>query len=189
MIQACEGVGEAHARGIIHRDIKPENLFVLTRSDGWRSIKVLDFGISKTVLLGASAVAGPGAAALMVDMSSRETQSIMGSPYYMSPEQLRSTKSVDHRADVWSLGIVLFELLTGVMPFELKTRLPSEFTDARRGGSRNAESQADDLRFDVPYAGLVQSSTSVCKKIARIDFKRRRSSRSRCFRSRRSVRA
>ena len=136
VIQACEGVGEAHARGIVHRDIKPENLFVLTRSDGWRSIKVLDFGISKTVLLGASTV----------DMSSHETHSIMGSPYYMSPEQLRSTKSVDHRADVWSLGIVLFELLTGVMPFD-ETR---EFTELVAAVLETPNRKLTDFRFDVP---------------------------------------
>ncbi|HEX7667747.1 MAG TPA: serine/threonine-protein kinase [Polyangiaceae bacterium] len=107
IIQACEGVGEAHARGIVHRDIKPENLFVVQRGD-WGLVKVLDFGISKTALVGPSSI----------DMSSRETTSIMGSPFYMSPEQLRSTKSVDHRSDVWSLGVVLFELLTGGTIFD-----------------------------------------------------------------------
>jgi len=108
IIQACEGIGEAHARGIVHRDVKPENLFLVQRDDGWRSVKVLDFGISKAVLVGTSSV----------NVASSQTTSIMGSPYYMSPEQLRSTKSVDHRADVWSLGVVLFELLTGTMPFD-----------------------------------------------------------------------
>ncbi|HSQ61629.1 MAG TPA: protein kinase [Polyangiaceae bacterium] len=107
-IQACEGVGEAHARGIVHRDLKPENLFVSRRSDGWRTIKVLDFGISKAVLVGPSSV----------DLSSHNTSGIMGSPFYMSPEQLRSTRTVDHRADVWSLGVVLFELLTGTTIFD-----------------------------------------------------------------------
>ncbi len=107
LIQACEGVGEAHARGIVHRDLKPENLFVVQR-DGWAVVKVLDFGISKAVLVGTSSV----------DMSSNNTTSIMGSPYYMSPEQLRSTRTVDHRADIWSLGVVLFELLTGTTVFD-----------------------------------------------------------------------
>jgi serine/threonine-protein kinase len=107
LIQACEGVGEAHARGIVHRDLKPENLFVVQR-DGWAVVKVLDFGISKAVLVGPSSV----------DLSSNNTTNIMGSPYYMSPEQLRSTRSVDHRADIWSLGVVLFELLTGLTIFD-----------------------------------------------------------------------
>jgi len=107
LIQACEGVGEAHARGIVHRDLKPENLFVVQR-DGWAVVKVLDFGISKAVLVGPSSV----------DLSSNNTTSIMGSPYYMSPEQLRSTRTVDHRSDIWSLGVVLFELLTGMTIFD-----------------------------------------------------------------------
>jgi serine/threonine-protein kinase len=107
IIQACEGVGEAHARGIVHRDLKPENLFLVKRGD-WGIVKVLDFGISKAVLVGPSSV----------DLASSNTTSIMGSPYYMSPEQLRSTKSVDHRADIWSLGVVLFELLTGGTIFD-----------------------------------------------------------------------
>ena len=107
IIQACEGVGEAHARGIVHRDLKPENLFLVKRGD-WGIVKVLDFGISKAVLVGPTSV----------DLSSSQTTSIMGSPYYMSPEQLRSTKSVDHRTDVWSLGVVLFELLTGRTIFD-----------------------------------------------------------------------
>ncbi len=109
VIQACEGVGEAHARGIVHRDLKPENLFLVERQGGWKSVKVLDFGISKAALTGRTSA---------VDMSVNSTSVIMGSPYYMSPEQLRSTKSVDHRADVWSLGVVLFELLTGTTPFD-----------------------------------------------------------------------
>ncbi|HEY1959008.1 MAG TPA: serine/threonine-protein kinase [Polyangiaceae bacterium] len=108
IIQACEGIGEAHARGIVHRDVKPENLFLVKRDDGWRSIKVLDFGISKAAIVGASSV----------NVASSNTTNLMGSPHYMSPEQLRSTKTVDHRADVWSLGVVLFELLAGVMPFD-----------------------------------------------------------------------
>jgi serine/threonine-protein kinase len=107
VIQACEGVGEAHARGIVHRDIKPENLFLVTRDDGWKLVKVLDFGISKAALTGKSP-----------ELLGHETKSLMGSPFYMSPEQLRSTRSVDHRADIWSMGVVLFELLTGTVPFD-----------------------------------------------------------------------
>lgn len=108
VIQACEAVAEAHSRGIVHRDIKPENLF-LVRRDDWQLVKVLDFGISKAALSGN---------APEIDLASHKTTSMMGSPYYMSPEQLRSTKSVDHRADVWSLGAVLFELVTGHTAFD-----------------------------------------------------------------------
>jgi serine/threonine protein kinase len=109
IIQACEGLAEAHARGIIHRDIKPENLFLVEHGEGWRILKILDFGISKAALTGS---------ALTADTSNIRTQHIMGSPCYMSPEQLRSTQSVDHRADLWSLGAVLFELLTGQPVFD-----------------------------------------------------------------------
>jgi serine/threonine-protein kinase len=136
IIQACEGIGEAHARGIVHRDVKPENLFLVKRDDGWRSVKVLDFGISKAVLVGPSSV----------DMSSKDTSAIMGSPHYMSPEQLRSTKSVDHRADVWSLGVVLFELLAGTMPFDETL----EFTELVAHILEIPHRRLRDLRGDAP---------------------------------------
>jgi serine/threonine-protein kinase len=112
VIQACEGISEAHARGIIHRDVKPANLFLAERADGWPTLKILDFGISKARL------AAPDGE--LVDFTSSrkiKTMSLLGSPYYMSPEQLRSTRDVDRRTDVWSLGVVLFELLTAKTPF------------------------------------------------------------------------
>lgn len=102
--QACEGLSEAHAAGIIHRDIKPENLFLARRSDGKRTLKILDFGISKQT---------SGDAPSSLTNSERS----LGSPWYMSPEQMIDTSSVDHRADVWSLGVVLFQLLTAALPF------------------------------------------------------------------------
>jgi serine/threonine protein kinase len=103
--QVCEGLSEAHAAGIVHRDIKPENLFLAQRSDGKRTLKVLDFGISKQTT---------GDAPTSLTNSERS----LGSPWYMSPEQMIDTSSVDHRADIWSLGVVLFELLTATRPFE-----------------------------------------------------------------------
>jgi serine/threonine protein kinase len=105
ILQACEGLSEAHAAGVVHRDIKPENLFLARRSDGKRTLKILDFGISKQ-----TADDAPNGLT--------NSERSLGSPWYMSPEQMIDSSSVDHRADIWSLGVVLFELLTGSRPFE-----------------------------------------------------------------------
>jgi len=105
VVQACVGLAEAHARGIVHRDIKPGNLFLTRRANGEPLIKVLDFGISKAV------EEDEGQPSLT------ETDSVLGSPQYMSPEQVRQAKTVDHRSDIWSLGVVLYHLLAGESPF------------------------------------------------------------------------
>ncbi len=108
LLQACEAIAEAHKLGIVHRDLKPSNLFLTKRADGSPLIKVLDFGISKPTADMNAPLADPGLTT---------TQNILGSPLYMSPEQLRNAKGVDARADVWSLGVILYELLAGVPPF------------------------------------------------------------------------
>ncbi|MBX3191952.1 MAG: serine/threonine protein kinase [Labilithrix sp.] len=112
VLQACSGVGEAHAAGIIHRDLKPANLFLTVRRDGSPIIKLLDFGISKNV---ARSTSKKNEHAITAD------RELMGSPGYMSPEQVRSSKDVDPRTDVWSLGVILYELVTGVHPFLRET--------------------------------------------------------------------
>jgi eukaryotic-like serine/threonine-protein kinase len=104
VLQACEALAEAHAHGIVHRDVKPANLFLTTRPDGTALIKVLDFGISKA----------PTAANSVVT----QTEVVMGTPGYMSPEQMKAAKDVDPRTDIWALGIVLYECLTGCRPFD-----------------------------------------------------------------------
>ncbi|HEY5376568.1 MAG TPA: serine/threonine-protein kinase, partial [Polyangiaceae bacterium] len=109
VMQACEALAAAHAAGVVHRDIKPENLFLTRHAQGLDFIKILDFGISKVALT-------PGGKRAFA----RTTMPI-GSPVYMSPEQIRSSESVDARTDIWSLGCVLFELLTGVVAFDEPT--------------------------------------------------------------------
>ncbi len=107
-LQTIEAITEAHALGIIHRDLKPTNLFVTTRSEGSPLVKVLDFGLSKMTAQDVSASEGSLTAAGV----------IAGSPHYMSPEQIRSLKHVDERTDIWALGVILYELLTGKRPFD-----------------------------------------------------------------------
>jgi serine/threonine-protein kinase len=109
LLQACDALAEAHALGIIHRDLKPANLFLTQRADGSPLIKVIDFGISKMAL------AAEATAPKAHDMT--ESSAMLGSPFYMAPEQMVSSKSVDARADVWSMGAMLYQLLTGAVPF------------------------------------------------------------------------
>jgi serine/threonine protein kinase len=106
VLEALEAVAQAHALGIVHRDLKPANLFLAKRQDGSEIIKVLDFGISKAT--------NPGD---VTDVAVTSTQALLGSPGYMAPEQIRSSKSVDARADVWSVGVILYKLLTKHEPF------------------------------------------------------------------------
>jgi serine/threonine-protein kinase len=107
MLQACEALAAAHAVGVTHRDIKPENLFVIRRGE-LEVVKLLDFGISKGALKGR--VFGD-------ELTADTDTSVMGTPLYMSPEQIQSSEAIDHRTDVWSLGAVLYELVTGVAAF------------------------------------------------------------------------
>jgi serine/threonine protein kinase len=100
VMQGCNAMAEAHAQGIVHRDLKPSNLFVIAGM----KVKLLDFGISKLESDGDARVTA--------------TQTVVGTPLYMSPEQVRSAKHVDARSDIWSLGIILYELLTQRTPFE-----------------------------------------------------------------------
>ena len=108
VMQAMVAIAEAHSLGIVHRDLKPSNLFLTHRADGSALVKVLDFGISK-------------ATALDSQVALTRTGGMMGTPVYMSPEQVRNTKQVDPRSDIWSLGVILFELLGGRPPFHGET--------------------------------------------------------------------
>ncbi|MBK9266172.1 MAG: protein kinase [Polyangiaceae bacterium] len=104
--QACEAVAEAHANGVVHRDLKPANLFLIRRPNGTPCVKVLDFGISKEL--------DPNNT---VGSDLTKTGAFMGSPLYMSPEQMANIKATDMRSDIWGLGVILYELTTGKLPF------------------------------------------------------------------------
>jgi len=103
VLQAMVAVAEAHALGIVHRDLKPANLFLARAIDGSPLVKVLDFGIAKSPARG--------------DLQLTSTAAVLGSPGYMSPEQLRSAKDVDARSDIWALGTILYELVSARLPF------------------------------------------------------------------------
>jgi len=109
ILQAIEAIAEAHSVKIIHRDLKPQNLFLTHRVNGDPLVKVLDFGISKAIEEASA------------EFQLTRSQSLLGSPLYMSPEQMRSSRAVDERSDVWSLGVLLHELLTARHPFESDT--------------------------------------------------------------------
>jgi eukaryotic-like serine/threonine-protein kinase len=106
MQQACVGLAEAHSMGIVHRDIKPSNFFVTQRPDGSMLLKILDFGISKEDV--------PVEALT-------STQTVMGTPIYMAPEQMKSGRRADARSDIWSMGVVMYQLIQGDLPFSGET--------------------------------------------------------------------
>lgn len=104
LLETCSAIGEAHTMGIVHRDLKPANLFLARRRDGTTAIKVLDFGISKAMhSLGEQTVTVAG--------------TVLGSPSYMSPEQIAAARDLDGRTDIWSLGVILYQFVTGNVPF------------------------------------------------------------------------
>ncbi len=130
LLQVCEAVGEAHAAGIVHRDLKPANLFLTKTVDGQPCVKVLDFGVSK-----------------LTDAGLQLTQdaTTLGSPLYMPPEQMSNSKDVDARADIWSLGVILYELIAGLTPFHAE-QLPQLCTRVFTG----APTPLGQFRSDAP---------------------------------------
>jgi serine/threonine-protein kinase len=137
VLQTCVALADAHGMGIVHRDLKPSNLFCVRRSDGQLIVKVLDFGISK-VMDPAQSDSG---------MSMTKTSAVMGSPLYMSPEQMRSSRDVDSRTDIWALGIILYELLSGKPPFDGST-----LTEVAVKVATEPPAPLRNLRPDVPAA-------------------------------------
>jgi len=112
--QVASALGAAHAKGIFHRDVKPENIYLVQRGDT-DFVKVVDFGISKAVKPGGDE--GPETYRLT------HTGLLLGTPLYMSPEQARGSEDLDHRVDIWALGVLLYECLTGEVPFRANNYL------------------------------------------------------------------
>lgn len=104
MQQVCRALSKAHAAGVVHRDLKPDNIF-LVKDDDREIVKILDFGVAKQT-------------AQALDGSNTKTGAMLGTPYYMSPEQAQGIKSVDSRSDLWSLAVIVFQAITARLPFE-----------------------------------------------------------------------
>jgi len=137
VLDACEAIAEAHGAGIVHRDLKPANLLLTRAADGSSCVKVLDFGISKTT--------GPEGGDSGDGMSLTQTATVLGSPLYMAPEQMKSARDVDGRADLWSLGGILYQLLTGRVPF-----LAEAFTELILMVNMEAPPPPSTFRRDLP---------------------------------------
>ncbi len=133
MVQCCDALAASHAKGIVHRDLKPDNLFLGRRGQDPNFVKILDFGIAK--------LTGAGAAS-----SKTRTGTVIGTPYYMSPEQCAGRGHIDHRSDIYSLGCVMYELLTGQLPF------PGEgFGDILVAHLTREPPKPSEVRADVPH--------------------------------------
>ncbi len=176
MLQACEGMAEAHSLGFVHRDIKPSNFFITTRADGSMLLKILDFGISKSPV-GVTELTG--------------SSTVIGTPTYMSPEQMKSGKAADARSDIWSMGIVMYQLLDGRPPFvgesyaELVLKVGSEIpppisaplppglmqvimTCLEKNPMQRQQSIAELARMLAPYASDPAQGTQSAQRTQRI---------------------
>lgn len=147
VMEAIAGVAEAHVNGIVHRDLKPANLFLVEPRGEVELVKVLDFGVAKAFKGGE-----------LAHGALTSTTAMVGSPLYMSPEHLQSSKDVDVRADIWSLGVILYELTTRALPFD-GTSLGTLLASVLQGRPKPPES----VRPDLPPA----LSTTILKCLAR----------------------
>lgn len=176
MLQACEGMAEAHMLGTVHRDIKPSNFFITTRPDGTMLLKILDFGISKTPV-GVTELTG--------------AQTVIGTPTYMSPEQMKSGRDADARSDIWSMGVVMYQMLDGRPPFvgesypELVIKVGSEtpppihtqlppglmqviMTCLEKDPAQRQQSVGELARMLAPYASDPMQGTQSAQRTTRI---------------------
>lgn len=165
VIETCEALEEAHALGVVHRDLKPGNLFVVCDAKGETRIKVLDFGISKSL-------------GFEGDTSSlTESDAVMGSPLYMSPEQVRASRDVDARTDIWAVGVVLYELVTGRSPFaapsapavavKIAASTPKPLSEARAGITAALEAVVNRCLEKDP-ASRYQSVSELAEALRRV---------------------
>jgi serine/threonine-protein kinase len=160
IIQACDAIADAHAQNIVHRDLKPANVFLARQAGGAESVKVLDFGISKQATIGGT------------NLSLTRTSALMGSPLYMSPEQMRSTRDVDTRTDIWALGAILHEALAGNPPFEGET-----ITQLSANVLLEEPKRLDALRPELPaeladvvWRALRKDPTERCAHVGELAF-------------------
>ncbi|WP_394829692.1 protein kinase domain-containing protein [Pendulispora albinea] len=139
-LQVADVVGAAHQQGVVHRDLKPENIFLSREPPDSRRpydcVKVLDFGIAKL-----TAMDGDAAQTAVLTV----TGDLMGTPYYMAPEQVFGERAMDHRADIWSLGVILYECLSGKRPFE-----GENVGQVLKGITLGAIAPLESLRPDLP---------------------------------------
>jgi serine/threonine-protein kinase len=161
MLQVCRGLSAVHAQRIIHRDLKPANLFLTETSDGTPLVKLLDFGIAKAL----------EPERLLLDEATEtltHASQLLGSPVYMSPEQIRCSTKVDERSDVWSLGVILHELVTGEPPFQASTvsgllaTIAADAPQPLREAQPNAPAALEDV-----ISGCLEKD--VDKRIASVD--------------------
>ncbi|WP_437683297.1 serine/threonine-protein kinase [Sorangium sp. So ce131] len=144
MVQVLEALGAAHAAGIIHRDLKPDNIFVIPTKAGLSNfVKVLDFGVSKF-----SQLAGG-------EMSMTRTGAVVGTPYYMSPEQARGSNPVDQRTDIYAMGVVLYQATTGQVPFDAATFNELLFKIVLEAAPTPQQLVPD---LDAEFSGIIQKA-------------------------------
>ncbi len=150
LLQVLAGLAAAHAHGIVHRDLKPANIFVLHRPDGSRHAKVLDFGIST-------------ACTTTDEQELTTTRVVLGSPHFMSPEQMANARTADARSDLWSVGVVAYRMLTGVLPFRGKHLL--EVThEVAQGSPQRMTELAPDLPAGIEGAIMKALAHDPCER-------------------------